>query len=98
MFVGYACKGPGLINRELWLARKLNNALYEHARTSSNLGLDIKTQITIDDATGDIVTAIVAIPMLEPEDIKPFVVDALGTAKVHYRERHRYLSIPFIHC
>ena len=74
----YACKGPALINRELWLARKLNDALYEHAKTSSNLGLDIKTQITIDDATGDIVTAIVAIPMLEPEDIKPFVVDALG--------------------
>jgi S-adenosylmethionine synthetase len=78
VFVGYACKGPALINRELWLARKLNDALYEHAKTSSNLGLDIKTQITIDDATGDIVTAIVAIPMLEPEDIKPFVVDALG--------------------
>ena len=79
VFVGYACKGPGLINRELWLARKLNDALYEHAKTSYNLGLDIKTQITIDDTTGDIVTAIVAIPMLEPEDIKPFVVDALGT-------------------
>ena len=78
VFVGYACKGPGLINRELWLARKLNDALYEHARTSSNLGLDIKTQISIDDATGDIVTAIVAIPMLKPEDIRPFVVDALG--------------------
>ncbi len=78
VFVGYACKGPALINRELWLARKLNDALYEHVKTSSNLGLDIKTQITIDDATGDIVTAIVAIPMLEPEDIKPFVVDVLG--------------------
>lgn len=78
VFMGYACKGPALINRELWLARKLNDALYEHAKTSSNLGLDIKTQITIDDATGDIVTAIVAIPMLEPEDIKPFVVDVLG--------------------
>ena len=98
VFVGYACKGPALINRELWLARKLNDALYEHAKTSSNLGLDIKTQITIDDATGDIVTAIVAIPMLEPEDIKPFVVDARTRAKVHHREWHRHLSIPFIHC
>jgi len=78
VFVGYACKGPGLINRELWLARKLNDALYEHAKTSSNLGLDIKTQITIDDETGDIETAIVAIPMLEPEDIKPFIIDTLG--------------------
>ena len=35
VFVGYACKGPALINRELWLARKLNDALYEHAKTSS---------------------------------------------------------------
>ena len=78
VYVGYACKGPGLINRELWLARKLNNALYELARTSSNLGLDIKTQITIDDHDGLIKTAIVAIPMLEPEDLKPFIIDALG--------------------
>lgn len=78
VFVGYACKGPALINRELWLARKLNDALYEQAKTSSNLGLDIKTQITIDDANGNIETAIVAIPMLEPEDIKSFVADVLG--------------------
>ena len=78
VFVGYACKGPALINRELWLARKLNDALYEQAKTSSNLGLDIKTQITIDDANGNIETVIVAVPMLEPEDIKLFVADVLG--------------------
>lgn len=78
VFVGYACKGPALINRELWLARKLNDALYEQAKTSSNLGLDIKTQITIDDANGNIETTIVAVPMLEPEDIKSFVADVLG--------------------
>lgn len=83
VFVGYACKGPGLINRELWLARKLNNALYELARTSSNLGLDIKTQITIDDQDGLIKTAIVAIPMLEYEDLKPVIVDALGEEPAH---------------
>jgi len=77
VFVGYACKGDGLINRELWLARKLNNALYELAKKSDNLGLDIKTQITIDDETGNIITAIVAIPMLEPEDIRQFVIDTL---------------------
>lgn len=29
VFVGYAQKGDGLINRELYLARKLNCALYE---------------------------------------------------------------------
>ena len=78
VFVGYACKGPGLINQELWLARKLNNALYELAKKSSNLGLDIKTQITIDDATGVIKTAIAAIPMLEHEDLKPFIIKTLG--------------------
>lgn len=78
VFVGYACQGEGYINRELFLARKLNKALYEKARQSDNLGLDIKTQITINDETGDIETAIVAIPMLEPEDIKSFIIDTLG--------------------
>ena len=47
VFVGYACCGKEHINRELHLARKLNNALYNIARASDNLGLDIKTQITI---------------------------------------------------
>ena len=79
VFVGYACKGQDLINRELWLARKLNNALYELAKTSSNLGLDIKTQITIDSSDGSIKTVIVAVPMLEPEDLKPFIVKTIGT-------------------
>ena len=49
VFVGYACHGPDNINLELYLARKLNRALYEMARSSDNLGLDIKTQITIDE-------------------------------------------------
>ena len=78
VFVGYACQGQDLINRELWLARKLNNALYERAKKSSNLGLDIKTQITIDEGDGSVKTAIVAIPMLEPEDLKPFIIETLG--------------------
>lgn len=79
VFVGYACKGDGLINRELWLARKLNKALYERAKTSDNLGLDIKTQITVDDETGMIETAIVAIPMLKQENLVPFIVEKLET-------------------
>ncbi len=79
VFVGYACKGQDMINRELWLARKLNNALYELAMKSSNLGLDIKTQITIDDSNDSIKMAIVAIPMLEPEDLRPFIIKTLGT-------------------
>ena len=77
VFVGYAEKGEGLINRELWLAKKLNNTLYEAARHSENLGLDIKTQITLDN-DNHIQTAIVAIPMLQTEDIMPLIQSALG--------------------
>ena len=77
VFVGYACKGEGLINRELYLARTLNNALYIKARQSQNLGIDIKTQITLNDY-GRIETAVVAIPMKEPEDLTDFIVETLG--------------------
>lgn len=77
VFVGYACRGNGHINLELYLARKLNRALYELARESTGLGLDIKTQITLaDDDTID--TAIVAIPMLTDTDLADFVVHTLG--------------------
>lgn len=76
VFVGYACKGVGHINKELFLARKLNKALYEKARKSNNLGLDIKTQITLND--DKIETAIVAIPMLRDEDLTSFVKQTLG--------------------
>lgn len=76
VFVGYACKGEGHINRELFLARKLNRALYEKARNSANLGLDIKTQITLEN--GHIKTAIAAVPMLEPEDLSHFICEVLG--------------------
>ena len=77
VFVGYACKGEDYINRELYLARKLNRALYQKARQSDNLGLDIKTQITLDE-DGKILTAIAAIPMLQPSDLREFVCDVLG--------------------
>jgi S-adenosylmethionine synthetase len=77
VFVGYACKGDELINHELFLARKLNNALYAKAKKSDNLGLDIKTQITLND-NGNIETAIVAIPMLKNEDLTDFIVETLG--------------------
>lgn len=76
VFVGYACKGVGHINKELFLARKLNKALYEKVRKSNNLGLDIKTQITLND--DKIETAIVAIPMLRDEDLTSFVKQTLG--------------------
>ena len=79
VFVGYACQGEGLLPKELYLAKKLNNALYAKALKSDNLGLDIKTQITIDDQ-GKIETAIVAIPMLKNEDLTPFVQKILGSA------------------
>ena len=76
VFVGYACRGDGKINRELYLARKLNDALYTAARRSDNLGLDIKTQITLNDDR--IETAIVAIPMLKDEDLTDLIVSVLG--------------------
>ena len=82
VFVGYACRGDGHINRELYLARKLNRALYDFARASDNLGLDIKTQITLSD-DGTIDTAIVAIPMRRDADLTEFVVHALGARPRH---------------
>mgnify|MGYP001775525147 CR=1 FL=1 len=77
VFVGYACRGENNLNQELFLAKKLNDALYEKARKSDNLGLDIKTQITMNDNV--IETAIVAIPMLQDEDLTDFIVSVLGT-------------------
>lgn len=82
VFVGYACRGDGNINRELYLARKLNHALYDFARASNNLGLDIKTQITLSN-DGTIDTAIVAIPMRRDADLTEFVVHALGARPRH---------------
>lgn len=82
VFVGYACRGNGYINRELYLARKLNRALYGLARESDTLGLDIKTQITLDD-DGTIDTAIVAIPMLRDTDLTDFVVRTLDARPRH---------------
>ena len=77
VFTGYACKSDDFINRELYLAKLLNSALYVKARQSKNLGLDIKTQITLNDYD-HIETAVVAIPMLEPEDLTVFIVQTLG--------------------
>jgi S-adenosylmethionine synthetase len=66
-----------LINRELFLARKLNKALYDLARQSQNFGLDIKTQITLNDL-GGVTTAIAAVPMLQPCDLTKFIIETLG--------------------
>ncbi len=78
VFVGYAKKDKGLLNNELFLAKTLNNALYKKALNSTNLGLDIKTQITID-TQNKIKTAIVAIPMLKKEDLTDFIIETLGS-------------------
>ena len=77
VFAGYACQGEGLMPQELYLAKKLNNALYAKALSSENLGLDIKTQITLDE-NGTVQTAIVAIPMLKTEDLTSFVEQTLA--------------------
>lgn len=76
VFVGYAEKGEGLLNRELWLAKKLNNALYKKALCSDNLGLDIKTQITLNE-NGKIETVIAAVPMLTEENLSDFITQTL---------------------
>ena len=90
VFVGYACQGDGKINRELFLAKKLNDALYNLAQKSDNLGLDIKTQITLND--GKIETAIVAIPMLRDQDLTDFIISTLGDrpAKIIVNGTGRY--------
>ena len=79
VFVGYACKGNGNINQELYLAKKLNSILYNYAKTNLHLGLglDIKTQITLND-NGEIETAIVAIPMLQDTALTDFVCQTLN--------------------
>lgn len=77
VFAGYACQGEGLIPRQLYLARELCRTLYAMALSSKNLGLDIKTQITIDEFK-QIHTAVVAVPMLEEEDLSGLVTEILG--------------------
>jgi len=78
VFVGYACRGLGNISYEQYLAQKLNNALYNLAKDNKNLGLDIKTQITLN-IDNSIAVAIIAIPMLEHVDLYDFVIKTLGT-------------------
>lgn len=77
VFVGYACQGTGNISREQYLAKKLCNALYEYALQNIHLGIDIKTQITLDKL-GGVETAVVAVPMIKDVDLTTFIVLALG--------------------
>lgn len=77
VFVGYACQGADHISREQYLARKLCKALYDYALQNIHLGIDIKTQITLNEL-GGVETAIVAIPMLKDIDLTTFIIMALG--------------------
>ena len=77
VFVGYACQGVGNISREQYLANKLCKALYEYALQNIHLGIDIKTQITLNELSG-VDTVIVAIPMLKEVDLTTFIIRALG--------------------
>lgn len=77
VFVGYACQGADHISREQYLARKLCKALYDYALQNIHLGIDIKTQITLNEL-GGVETAIVAIPMLKDIDLATFIIMALG--------------------
>ena len=77
VFVGYACQGTGNISREQYLAKKLCNALYEYALQNIHLGIDIKTQITLNEL-GGVETVVVAVPMLKDVELTTFIVLALG--------------------
>lgn len=77
IFVGYACQGVSNISREQYLANKLCRALYEYALQNIHLGIDIKTQITLNEL-GGMDTVIVAIPMLKYVDLTTFIIRALG--------------------
>lgn len=77
VFVGYACQGTSNISREQYLAKKLCNALYEYALQNIHLGIDIKTQITLNEL-GGVETVVVAVPMLKDVDLTTFIVLALG--------------------
>lgn len=77
VFVGYACQGADHISREQYLARKLCKALYDYALQNIHLGIDIKTQITLNELDG-VETVIVAIPMLKDIDLTTFIIMALG--------------------
>lgn len=76
VFVGYACQDTGNISREQYLAKKLCNALYEYALQNIHLGIDIKTQITLNEL-GGVETVVVAVPMLKDVDLTTFIVLAL---------------------
>lgn len=78
VFAGYACRGKNNIPEELYLARKLNRALYEKALNSDNLGLDIKTQITLDEKQ-NVLTAVIAVPMKKKEDLSMLTEEVLQT-------------------
>lgn len=77
VFVGYACKGVSNISREQYLAKKLCVALYEYALQNIHLGIDIKTQITLNEL-GGVEIAVIAIPMLKDVDLTTFIVVSLG--------------------
>lgn len=76
IFIGYACQGKGNISHAQYLAQKLNKALYQKALSDKNLGLDIKTQITLDN-NNKIAVAIAAIPMLQEQDLTNFIIQEL---------------------
>lgn len=86
IFFGYAenNKYTDYMPLDYYLAKDLNNKLYENAKNNNVGGLDIKTQITLSD-DNEIEQVIVAIPTLddkEYEDVKHFVINWLSNENV----------------
>lgn len=73
IFMGYASSYDGHLRKDQALSKKLASSLYEMAKNSDKFGLDIKTQVTIEN--GKVDTVIVAIPTLTTslDDVKNIV-------------------------
>lgn len=75
IFWGMACNSPATDNQPLdhWYARKIGEKLYALAKERGVIGLDIKTQVTLND--GVVASVIIAAPCLK-RDFADFELDA----------------------
>lgn len=84
IFWGCAYPTPDYLPMDYSIARKLNNCLYNLSQKEKIIGLDIKTQITVDD-NNNVSKLIVAAPC-KPEDKQKlfnYVADFARTNKIN---------------